>query len=314
MHFTPRKTLSCRTKQQLNLSIEEVNSNIVLPKCQNPIAQLAQKALLKEIFLTPKPGLVDQKNNGAHHDMNLVTFLDSIQAISPWLDQFYSFGQASAFTNAQEFLGTIRKPGICCEREMCQATNGINTHKGMIFAFGLLLSASGRLNGQSQKITAAALSKEVSQMCQDIINKELQNNNHPHTSGIKQYQQYGLTGARGEAASGYQTVTRISLPHYLKYQNSGCSEEQSLLQALLHLMAHNQDSNIIARGGIEALRFVQTKAQEILAQGGVLSPAGINKLIEFDQILIQKHLSPGGSADLLAITWFLAQIELGTEI
>lgn len=85
----------------------------------------------------------------------------------------------------------------------------------------------------------------------------------------------------------------------------------ALLQTLLHLMAWNDDTNLVSRGGLEGLNFVQQQAQKLLWEGGVLSDGGMDALRRLDDELIIRHLSPGGSADLLAVTWFLSGFPAG---
>lgn len=270
-------------------------------------AQLATKALIKEICLSPKPGLVDMNNSGAHRDMNFQTFVHSITAISVWFERFYQYGKMSALHNKQQFLAGIRPIGIECEQAMYQATNQVNTHKGGIFAFGLLLGAIGKLTELGLPINTQSICYEVSAFCHGIVTNELKQNNQTNSIGEKLFKLHKLPGARGEAESGYAIVRNISLPVYQAMQNNGHNEETSLLQAMLHLLAYNQDTNLVSRGGLAGLAFVQQQAQKIINQGGITHPNGLKDLYQLDKELIKRNLSPGGSADLIAITWFLSQ-------
>jgi triphosphoribosyl-dephospho-CoA synthase len=115
-----------------------------------------------------------------------------------------------------------------------------------------------------------------------------------------------LTGARGEAQSGFAMARAHGLQPYLRARAQGWDEERALLEALLHLLAHNPDTNLVARGGLAGLDRVQTHARRLLAHGDLSTPARKQHLRAFDQLLIRHHLSPGGSADLLSVVWFLA--------
>ena len=278
---------------------------LIKKNCQ--AAELAREALLKELYLTPKPGLVDLRNCGAHSDMNVQTFINSINTITKWFPHFYFLGFTLAHIPTPDFLPQIRPAGIACEKDMLQATNGVNTHKGGIFAFGLLCAAIGRLESSNRKVCSNSICQEVAAICINIVQNELTQNTIAQTQGEKLFLQLGITGARGEAASGYQTVRQIALPVYIQLYQQGYSEESALLQTLLHLMAHNTDTNILARKGIEGLTFVQKKALKLLENGGIFHPDCYTQLETLDDLLIARHISPGGSADLLAITWFLAQ-------
>ena len=88
--------------------------------------------------------------------------------------------------------------------------------------------------------------------------------------------------------------------------NSGYSEESALLQAMLYLLAYNQDTNLVSRGGLEGLNFVHKEARDLINQGGIMQQNGREKMLRLDDELIKRNLSPGGSADLIAVTWFLA--------
>ncbi|WP_393947331.1 triphosphoribosyl-dephospho-CoA synthase CitG [Kluyvera intermedia] len=253
------------------------------------VPALAEEALWQELELTPKPGLVDLRNNGAHRDMDHALFVRSIAAITPWFSRFAELGGTYAHLPASEQLRLIRPMGIACEQAMYAATDGVNTHKGGIFALGLLCFAAGRLG----EVNQASLCHEVSAICQGLVARELEERTTQATAGERQFHQFGLTGARGEAQSGFATVRRV-LPGW------HCAHPHMLL---LRLMATNQDSNLVSRGGISGLRYVQEYAQQLLAQGW-----DEQALAEMDDALITRNLSPGGSADLLSVGWVLSGV------
>lgn len=291
--------------KQVALLANELN----LSNFQHYPSQLALQALLKEVCLSPKPGLVDMMNNGSHRDMNFNTFIASIKAISQWFDDFYLYGYRLKPQHQSNFLTGIRPIGLACEQAMYQATNGVNTHKGGIFAFGLLLGVIGYLQQQQKHLNVEVICNTLATFCHGIVDNELARSNSAQSMGEQLFIRHRLSGARGEAESGYATVRQISLPIYHQMQQAGFDEETSLLQAMLHLLAFNQDTNLVSRGGLDGLHFVQNTAQKLVKLGGITHQNGDNHLIEFDQQLIARNLSPGGSADLIAITWFLAQYQ-----
>ena len=120
--------------------------------------------------------------------------------------------------------------------------------------------------------------------------------------------QLGLTGARGEAEAGFPLVRDHALPHYQALKAQGVDPELALLDTLLVLMARNGDTNVASRGGADGLRWLQHRAIALLRQGGIRRASDLQALVEFDNACIARHLSPGGSADLLIVTWFLAEI------
>ncbi|MEQ9924436.1 triphosphoribosyl-dephospho-CoA synthase CitG [Pectobacterium brasiliense] len=259
-------------------------------------------ALTMEVMLTPKPGLVDRANNGSHRDMDVALFQTSIQAISPWFRHFTDAGYQHANTPLAQLLSQVRPIGIACEQAMLSATKGVNTHKGGIFAFGLLCTAAGWLAGRGERVTQRSLCDSVAAMCRDLVRNELEACSGAATAGEHLYQRHGLTGARGEAASGFSTVCQHALPTLQQAIAAGADDETALLRTLLVLMAHNPDTNIVSRGGMDGLAFVQDYARRLL-----MGPLDRQALREMDDALIARNLSPGGSADLLALTWLLYQ-------
>lgn len=257
-------------------------------------------ALTMEVMLTPKPGLVDRANNGSHRDMDVALFQTSIQAIAPWFRHFTEAGYQHASVPLAQLLFQVRPIGIACEQAMLSATKGVNTHKGGIFAFGLLCSAAGWLAGRGERVTQRSLCDSVATMCHDVVRNELETCSGAATAGEHLYQRHGLTGARGEAASGFNTVCQYALPALQEAIAAGEDDETALLRTLLVLMAHNPDTNVVSRGGMDGLAFVQDYARRLL-----IGPLDRQALREMDDALIARNLSPGGSADLLALTWLL---------
>jgi len=272
------------------------------------LPEYAEQALLTELMLTPKPGLVDRRNSGAHADMDLQTFLASARAVRAWLPRFVQVGQAHAQVAAGDFLPLLRPDGVLCEQAMLKATGGVNTHKGAIFALGLLCAAGGRLIGSNRAPTRERICSEVAAICAGLVERELGGASAAHTAGERIFRQHGLTGARGEAAGGFATVRTVALPVYDRLREGGAREHLALLQVLLHLLAVNDDTNLVSRGGIAARDDVRAHATTLLREGGVFAPDGIARLEAFDDALIARRLSPGGTADLLGVTWFLAQL------
>lgn len=273
------------------------------------VGQLASRSLLREMELTPKPGLVDQANSGAHRDMDLATFRASLAAISPWFPVFFQQGVAGHRIAARDFLSHLRISGMDCERAMFAATGGVNTHKGSVFSLGLLCAAAGRLFARGEDLESDEVCAEVALMCADLVQSELTAPAAARSAGERLYWQHGLTGARGEAQSGFATARAHGVAPYVRARANGMDEERALLEALLHLMAHNPDTNLVARGGLPGLGWVQTEAMRLLARPSPTTPVRKEQLAVLDQLLVARHLSPGGSADLLAVSWFLVHLE-----
>lgn len=263
------------------------------PPAAGSLPARAVKALQEELLLTPKPGLVDTHNSGAHQDMDHALFTRSIKAISPWFDLFQQLGWEQANRPAAEQLATLRPAGLACEQAMFEATGGVNTHQGGIFSLGLLCCAAGRLIGRHQPVDCNTLCLEVSEICQGIVARELTTSN---STSAHLYRTFSLSGARGEAESGFATVRQYILPYW--YHDHGSRQRH---HALLRLMAVNADTNLVSRGGLGGLHYVQQAARQLLN-----SAWDVIDIYKMDHDLIQRNLSPGGSADLLAVATVLA--------
>ena len=209
------------------------------------IGVYATEALLHEVLTTPKPGLVDKLDSGAHDDMDLQTFLRSLEALAP----YFEFCAHIGAEGADPLI--LQQAGLNAERLMYK-TVGVNTHKGAIFSMGILCCAAGAV-GEGASLDAV-LNKAAS-LGQCYLD-QMKQSPPTDTGGGQQYLRYGLTGARGEAAAGFPSVRNISLPVLQAALAEGLSENDAGVRALMSLIAHVQDSNVIRRAGMEGQRWV----------------------------------------------------------
>lgn len=270
------------------------------------IGTLALEAMLLEVSVTPKPGLVDRNNSGAHRDMGFFTFMKSAAGLR---SSFEDFAEAGIVGGVKKFLPHeifpyIRKIGIEAEKRMFSATGGINTHKGEIFSLGLLSACSGYLSGSGRKVKAGDVMKTAAEMCRGICERDFAEvkTKSPEslTKGERVYIEHGITGIRGEAEDGYPAVRNISLPALKKYLDDGFSMNDAMAMTLIHIMAHAQDTNIISRHDILTAQEVMINAKKMISSG-----FGLDDIKRLDDDFISKWISPGGSGDLLAVTYFL---------
>lgn len=274
-------------------------------KWADEVASCCARAMLYEVAVTPKPGLVDRRNSGAHHDMDFFTFIDSTAALTPWFRRFYLLGFHEADFTDDALFDKARKLGCQAEEAMFAATSGINTHKGLIFSLGLLCTAAGRLcrgnppTGYVPSTLVRLLLKEASALAACSLPLLERGNTH----GSEVCKRYGARGIRQEAADGFPSVVRWVLPKL--HEKEGTLEERGK-QALLELFASVEDTNVLHRGGPAALTSLSQRAKSLLAGKAPVSDA---VLTDFDDALIQDNISPGGCADLLAVGYFLLFFE-----
>jgi holo-ACP synthase/triphosphoribosyl-dephospho-CoA synthase len=284
------------------------------PKKIEIIGSLALEAMLLEVACTPTPGLVDRLNSGAHRDMDLFLFMKSSSALAPAM---YQCAQAAWLHRGpnQELLPVLRRIGVKAEQAMFEATGGVNTQKGLLFLMGIVAAATAlaaRKKGHTHFIEAVL--SEVAGICQGLVKRELDCLRkhlpaHPLTPGERLYLDYGFTGIRGEIEAGLPIVVWRGLPGLREALDNRLSLNDALVHALLCIMTEAEDTTILNRHDMSVLKSVQRDAAEILQKGGMMTDEGRRSIEELDLEYIKRNISPGGSADLLAVTYFLFAVE-----
>ncbi len=382
-----------------------------------------REALLGEVRTSPKPGLVDQIDNGAHADMNIHTFECSTEAIAPYLADMFMEGFAPAKNETEEKVleieeledeasesegnvgGTdcaadpgaeaaqaensaaapleeteeeqlfrrIRRIGMEAEKAMFAATNGVNTHKGMIFTMGTVLAAAGlylRRNyteddlikmdadhirrvrrmlteREGENVETGGYVYDILWLCQDmcrrILNEEFREmeTREPVTHGERLYREYGERGIRGQAEQGFPILREVAFPEMEKFRapladlRGGIRMHRHLweemqqdetpwestvylnavyLQVLLRVMSELNDTNVVTRSSYEEMRQLQEESRKILSLGGGFTEQGMTALLSLNSSCIQRNISPGGAADILAaaiLLWRLQEVCCG---
>lgn len=264
------------------------------------LGRLAIASLHAELALAPKPGLVTPFDTGSHRDMDAGTFLRSLFAL-----RHYFIAVADAGASAAPFQ-TLRAHGIAAEISMLHATAGINTHRGAIFSLGLLVAASAACQGRAgHAIAAEQVCQEVCRWAAELADAPLDAN----SPGQRARARHGVQGVREQAATGYPLLRDVALPTLRHALASGLSREAAMCQTLMQLIACVDDLNLLHRGGADGLRWSQRQARRFLQGGGTFVPGWQARLHGIGERFVARRLSPGGSADLLACSWFLLQQE-----
>ncbi|MGI6575200.1 MAG: triphosphoribosyl-dephospho-CoA synthase [bacterium] len=269
------------------------------------IAELAVKSMLYEAAAFPSPGLVSPVSTGGHDDMDFFTFIRSSVALFFPLAMCAQVGIEAESTT--HILPRIRKIGLKAEEKMLLATGGANTQKGLIFLAGIISAAAGFLIKEKGFVEADILSATVTEICAGIIAQDLSNlnPNAPLTRGERFFLVYGLTGIRGEVAAGLPTIINYGLPALEEARAAGLNENDSLIHVLLAVMTTTEDTNIVGRHSLDMLHAVHEASRSIIAQGGMLSKKGREMVRQLDADFTRQRISPGGSADLAAATFFV---------
>ncbi|WP_036666055.1 triphosphoribosyl-dephospho-CoA synthase [Paludibacterium yongneupense] len=259
------------------------------------IALFAVDALIAEVSLTPKPGLVDRRGGGAHTDLDWGLMCVSAHTLQPF---YRAMAEAGAAERGRALRETIGEIGRCAETAMLEATGGINTHRGAIWALGLLVTSAAASTSTTAAATAAAAG-ELARLPDRFRPQETGN------KGERACRDYGVGGARGQAEAAFPHVTGQALPQLAHSRRRGDSETAARLNALMAIMNSLDDTCVLSRGGPAALRELQDGAGHVLNANGVATLAGRRALMALDARLAALHVSPGGAADLLACALFL---------
>jgi len=330
----------CSAGQRHETAIVEARVNEILlaskknsASLASSIGRLALTATLYEAAAAPKPGLVDPHSRGAHRDMDYLTFLASAAALGPWFSEFAALGSLHR-GEPIDLLPALREAGKAAERDMFAATGGVNTHKGLIFSMGLLCAAAGRLQAAGRFPDSATCVSEAAAIVRGISERDFASVGlrmaavaAPSAQGVaaasgtapsaqgaaaagptvgeRLYLAYGVRGIRGEAEDGFPSVIDHALPRLRADLAAGLSMNDAMIDSLFVLFTIVDDTNVLGRAGREGLSFLREGAANSLRLGGMTNPDGRAAIRAMDSLLIERNISPGGCADLLALTVFL---------
>ena len=270
------------------------------------IAREASWALSHELATWPKPGLVSHIDNGSHRDMDALMLQASIDVLNPFFSELAQAGRQQAG------MDQLRVIGLRAEAAMLAATDGVNTHRGAIFGLGLLCAAAGamaKLGVNGMLITPAHLGETVARRWGSAIRKgPIPMFSH----GTAALRRFGAGGARAEAIMGFPSIYGVGLPA-LRQGRALVEDNVSAapVQACFALIASVSDTNLLHRGGLEGAQYAADAAAAFLAEGGVGAPRWRDRGAHVHGEFVDRSLSPGGCADLLAMTLFVDALENG---
>ncbi len=278
-------------------------------KINKKIANIGLRAMLYELITGPKPGLVDGWNSGAHTDMDRYSFVDSSLAIGPYLEKFAQIGAEEK--DPKLLFSRLRKEGIRAEEAMYLATGSVNTQKGLIFILGLIAAGSSYNLKNLGYWSEEALVDIIRVMTQGLVDRELGSLEEKEdlSNGEKLFKSYGSLGIRGEVEAGLPTVIKYGLPAFRKAMENYESFNLAGLETLMLLMYKSEDTNVLKRSGEAGFSHMKKVSRNFILKGGMAADGAIDSLREIDQEFIEKNISPGGSADLLATTIMIYLLE-----
>ena len=313
------------------------------------IAHLATQALQAELDTTPKPGLVDKDNNGAHRDMDHALMQLSINTLHPYFVRLALLG----FADTLPSHAAIRDTGIEAEKAMLAATNGVNTHKGALFSMGLAVvaaayeekkaAANKEERGKEERKEERGKEREKEEREDSLVSieslapRESQASplssiqltikalaaSFPDTSGThgskaKQLSNGTTTikGALDNAREGYEKLFAEWLPFYNERRKS--HDAHALHKTLLRIMCDLDDTNVIYRTDFATAEQVKQEARALLDNFAEAyaaeskekcASAELLALKDMDRRYTERNISPGGAADMLSLTVFIGSIQ-----
>ena len=248
-------------------------------------ADLVRGAFL-ELYLTPKPGLVDQNDSGSHRDLTLPGMEASLGIVSRYLAEL-----SDSLCRGEDLAAQVRL-GVAAETAMF-GTVGTNSHKGYIFLSGLFLSASAQAPREEQ-----ALSEAVARLAGHFFAQQ----ESLSSNGSRVRDTFAAGGVRGEALGGLPSLFGAALPAFRREMTSGGNRGSAVYAMLGRLMATVEDSTALHRCGWEGLVTLREDGRRLellVAQRGDF----IAFLAERNERYVKRNLTMGGVADMLALAF-----------
>ncbi|SNS21110.1 triphosphoribosyl-dephospho-CoA synthase [Pseudomonas segetis] len=279
-------------------ALQVKHTQLSLAEC---LADLAVEVLIDEADLSPKPGLVDRRGNGAHDDLHLGLMHSSALSLWPAFKEMAEAACEHGEVNQalRETLGRIGREG---EVEMLRVTGGVNTHRGAIWALGLLCAAAAL---DDQALDAGQVTLRAARIAM-LDDRALPVTTESH--GQQVCRTFGLPGAREQAQLGFPAIIQHGLPQLLRSRSERAGEQNARLDALLAIMSQLTDTCVLYRAGLSGLDCMQGGARAVIEAGGCVSLEGRRLLRDLDNDMLRLRASPGGAADLLAATLFLDRL------
>lgn len=270
------------------------------------LVEMALHALRVEAKQSPSPGLVSALDSGAHSDMDVHLMLRGATTLGPYLGRSIGLGREQGIQS----ISMLRECGIEAERAMLSATRGVNTHKGAFFLLLLAGAAAGCLMRAGRALTPDTIGETVAEissrpLVRDLHGARLRDWNGLST-GLRAFVCHGLAGVRGEAIRGLRVTREVGVPTLRQALAAGLPRDLAMGQTLLSVMAVLDDTTVLNRRfELAGLKYVQRAAGRILELGGMYSDAGLAATRRLHDEFVRRRISPGGSADVVALSYTL---------
>ncbi|SKA33288.1 triphosphoribosyl-dephospho-CoA synthase [Enhydrobacter aerosaccus] len=264
------------------------------------LAAAAVKALHEELAAYPKPGLVSPIDSGSHADMDFDLMRRSADALAEPFEAI-----AAAGREGKSFEGALKPLGVQAERRMLAATGGVNTHRGAIFAMGMMVAAIAHVTARREDVSPDLVRTTLRGEWGAALEAHAADGKIGDSHGAIVRRATGHDGARREAALGFPSIFDVALPAYSTALRAGLDGNTASVQTLFTLMEAVEDTTVLYRGGLDGSGFVRHAARAFLEQGGCYEKSWKTRAEQVHRDFVARNLSAGGSADLLAVTILL---------
>lgn len=279
-------------------------------------------ASLFEVCVTPSPGLVSPRDTGAHDDMNHLTFMIGSSVLASYFTEFARLGLEEPDQTPKELFEKLRSVGRDAERELLEASHGVNTQRGQLFLLGIAAGVAGLCLARGQKVPSLEFYGTVREACAGLCARELPEadlgylgrqadlQNLQSVENLRRLER-AATGARGEAEAGFPVVEKVGYPAFEHGLRCSLGLNDSAVHALISMMSVVVDTTVLRRLGASGIELMHETSRRILDCGSVFTHRGREMILEAHDTFSRMRLSPGGAADLLALTIALYFVDQG---
>ena len=240
-----------------------------------------------ELYLTPKPGLVDLADRGSHPDLSLAIMERSIRILADYLDEI-----VRSLVAGEPFIYQ-KRIGMRAERRLLDEL-GTNPHKGYVFLSGMLLIARWRAASPDE----AAIRRALSALADNFFWAGEAAASHGRLAREK----YRAGGIVQESRRGFPALFEAALPAFRASAKQGAGFSEASFAMLARLMQTVDDTTTLHRGGPAGLARIQRDGRRLaqLIASGDDYPAFLRAT---NRAYIGLNLTMGGVADMLALAY-----------
>ena len=266
------------------------------------LGRAAIVSLYDELALAPKPGLVSFDDAGSHDDMDAGTFLRSLFALRHFFGRVAAQGACDAEFAPLEWLG------IAAEARMLRATGGVNTHRGAIFTLGLLCAAAGAARDAGLRLQRDEPARHAAR----ALGRRARVTRGARVRTRTARWPRARTGCAARARRRRKACRRCSITCCRRCTPRVARAPTSAARVCTRCSRRWRRSTTPTSSTAAAWRACASPrrlAREFLDEGGGMTADAPVRAARVHALFVERRLSPGGAADLLAAALWLERVE-----